>query len=123
MFAAVSLKGAEDPRRDHGGLGFTRNHTSAGLGLGELTIGRAGAFGVDRDCAFIFQRLKDGFERFDVGVFTGDRNGVELVQCFAEPPFVEGVTSEVIKRALDLGADRRRIVKADVVGGEYRTPS
>jgi len=113
---AEHFVGAEEAGGDDGGFGFTGDHAGSGFGLGQLAVWRAGAFGVDGDDAFGFERSEDGFEGFNLGVFTSDRDCPDLDEAFAKESLKEGVAGEIIDRPMDAGTDGGRIVEADVIG-------
>lgn len=118
IVAAEGLIGAEEPCGDDGGSGFAGDHARAGFRFRELTVRRAGAFGVDGDGAFGFQSSEDGFEGFDLGILTGDGDGSDLDQRLTEEAFEESIAGEIVDLPGEAGTDGGWIVEADVVGGE-----
>ena len=62
MVAPEYFEGAKDACRYHRRFGLAGDHARTGLGFRELAVDGAGAFWVHRNCALIFECLKNGFE-------------------------------------------------------------
>lgn len=119
---AEGLKGAKDSGWDHGHLGATGNEADAGLGLLQVSVRGAGAFGKEDQAFVILEGFEHAFDRaYILASITIDRDGANLV----EPPrgkatFPQGLASEIRNLSGNLAADKRRVEKTGVIGGDEK---